>query len=353
MTKRQTREENRPTASDPRAVIDDLLKARSAISSGDVARSAGVTRQAAYYHLSRMVRSGELIRTGVKRGTRYRRATLFAKQYELDHLEEHLVWGEVDDAVSALTAARPNVRSILQYAFTEMLNNAIEHSEGTRSWVRVWKRGATFAFLVSDDGVGVFRKVRNEFALPDEYSAIQHLAKGKQTTQPERHTGEGIFFTSKAVDLFQLESRGLKWIVDNRRADHAIGDAPFEEGTRVQWELDEDSDRELSALFDGYTDEQKMRFRSSSVRVKLGERNAAFVSRSEAKRLTLGLDAFDEVVLDFTGVSEVGQGFVDELFRVWAREHPKTKLIPENVSPNVSRFLERGIAGTEGGDRRG
>ena len=291
-----------------------------------------------------MARSGELIRTGARRGARYGRAGLFAKEYGLDGLEEHVVWRELEGAVPVIATTKPGVRSILQYAFTEMLNNAIEHSGGTKAGVRVWKRGEVLAFQVSDDGVGVFRNIRVTFELPDEYSAIQHLAKGKQTTQPERHTGEGIFFTSKAVDVFQLESRGLKWIVDNRRGDQAVGDAPYEEGTRVRWELDQDSDRNLRSLFDAHTKSEDLKFTRSSVRVKLGESGIGFVSRSEARRLGLGLESFDEVILDFSGVTEVGQGFVDEVFRVWARAHPETKLIPENMSPTVARAVKHGIA---------
>jgi hypothetical protein len=42
------------------------------------------------------------------------------------------------------------------------------------------------------------------------------------------------------------------------------------------------------------------------------------VSGSEAERLLEGVDAdFDAVDVDFTGVTDVGQGFVDELLQVW------------------------------------
>ncbi|NCO57422.1 MAG: STAS-like domain-containing protein [Deltaproteobacteria bacterium] len=41
-----------------------------------------------------------------------------------------------------------------------------------------------------------------------------------------------------------------------------------------------------------------------------------------------GLPRFREVVLDFAGVAAVDQGFCDGLFRVWARAHPETRLLP-------------------------
>lgn len=68
---------------------------------------------------------------------------------------------------------------------------------------------------------------------------------------------------------------------------------------------------------------------------------ARLISRSEAKRLLAGLDRFAEVVLDFNGVEEIGQGFADEVFRVWARAHPKVRLKPVNMSEAVEFMVRR------------
>lgn len=75
--------------------------------------------------------------------------------------------------------------------------------------------------------------------------------------------------------------------------------------------------------------------------MKLFETGLQFVSRSEAKRLLQGLSEFGEVVLDFGGVNGVGQGFADEVFRVWARANPKTRLVPVNMSEPVTFMVER------------
>ena len=79
--------------------------------------------------------------------------------------------------------------------------------------------------------------------------------------------------------------------------------------------------------------------------MKLFEIGARFVSRSEAKRLLHGLERFREVVLDFARVTEVGQGFADELFRVWAGAHPDTQLRPTNAVPEVRFMIERALRG--------
>jgi len=67
------------------------------------------------------------------------------------------------------------------------------------------------------------------------------------------------------------------------------------------------------------------------------------VSRSEAKRLLAGLEGLREAELDFRGVESVGQGFVDDLFRVWTRNHPDTELVPTEMNEAVRFMVERGL----------
>jgi hypothetical protein len=62
-----------------------------------------------------------------------------------------------------------------------------------------------------------------------------------------------------------------------------------------------------------------------------------------AKRLLANLERFREVILDFRGVEGVGQGFVDEVFRVWARDHPEVKLIPVEMNEAVEFMVRRGL----------
>src|SRR3989338_8465686 len=88
----------------------------------------------------------------------------------------------------------------------EMFNNAIEHSESKIISVEVSLRNNKLSFIVEDSGIGVFRNIMKKKGLRSVIEAIQDLLKGKTTTMPKSHSGEGIFFTSKASDLFILDS---------------------------------------------------------------------------------------------------------------------------------------------------
>jgi diguanylate cyclase (GGDEF)-like protein len=96
----------------------------------------------------------------------------------------------------------------------------------------------------------------------------------------------------------------------------------------------------LKDFFDEYGREQ---FSKTRLHVKMFQFGERFVSRSEAKRITQGLEKFESVILDFRGVEWVGQGFVDEVFRVWAGRHPRTRLEPVNMSEAVGFMIKRGL----------
>ncbi len=323
-------------------LIRVLAADRGFVTAGQVAEAAGVTRQAAHYNLVRMVRGGELRRVGAGRGSRYVPDADVDRAYPLEGLEEDRVWDEIVSEAPPIQDAPSNVRSIMRYAFTEMLNNAIDHSGGTEARVKVWARDP-LSFEINDDGVGVFRHVRERLELADDLAALQQLSKGRETTAPDRHSGEGIFFTSKAVDVFELDANRMRWIVDNSREDQAIGEAPEHAGTRVRCDIDPATDRTLEEVFVPFVDEDSLRFDRTVIPLVLFETEGRFVSRSEAKRLGTRLERFREAVVDFSGVDEVGLAFVDELFRVWAGEHPETRLVPIHMSPVVERLVRRAM----------
>jgi excisionase family DNA binding protein len=273
---------------------------------------------------------------------RRRRDLRVELELPLAGLEEDRVWDRVDAQAPPRHATEQAVQ-IARYAFTELVNNAIDHSGGTKVSIRWEARADKLRAEIGDDGIGAFERIRIARALPDHRSALAELSKGKVTTQPDRHSGEGLFFTSRAADYFDLQANGLRWIVDNRRGDFALGSSSYAPGTLAIFEVDAATTRPLEDVFRPFTDEE-LGFSRSYVRVKLFEHGSSFVSRSEAKRLLAGLERFAEVELDFDKVESVGQGFADEVLRVWAKQHPQVRLIPTGMNDGVALMIGRATA---------
>jgi anti-sigma regulatory factor (Ser/Thr protein kinase) len=317
-----------------------MLSKKGSVSTTDVAHRLSVSRQAAHRRLQRLAAAGHVVHQGAGRAARWAASggdRVF--RFRIAGLEEDRVWTEAERTIPLLTVLRDDARSIVRYAFTELLNNAIEHSRSKTVEVRLGGRERVVWFEVIDFGVGAFENVRRQRKLRTTLDAPAELSKGKVTTDPEHHTGEGIFFTSKAVWRFELESNGVLWVVDAERNDQTLQASTRRRGTRVRCEIAKKPRRRLQQVFDEYTID--LEFARTKTVVRLFARGVEFVSRSEARRLLQGLDKFREVVLDFERVRSIGQGFADEIFRVWAAAHRDIELIPVNTVPEVQFMIER------------
>lgn len=324
---------------------------------GDIANFAaakfGITRQAVNKHLLRLREQGAVVKDGSARAPKYKLAPLNRVDfiYEISTgLEEDVVWrNDVRPVIEPLPA---NVLNIWHHGFTEMFNNAIEHSAGKQIYLRITKTAVTTEVLVSDDGVGIFKKIQMSCGLLDERHALFELAKGKLTTDPKNHSGEGIFFTSRMFDKFAILSGGL--LFDHQKAaqyDWLVERKESEEGTTVFMELNNHTALTTRKVFDEYTTgDDDHTFSKTVVPVNLAKYGQdELVSRSQAKRLLARVDLFRAVILDFNEVEEIGQAFADQIFRVFANEHPEINLTPINMSEGVRAMVERARANKDAG----
>lgn len=255
-------------------------------------------------------------------------------------LAEDKVLSQIKEESSIFQGMAGNVSSIIDYAFTEMLNNAIEHSSSEKIDMIVTKTSVDIRFTVADQGVGIFNNIMQKKRLISTMDAIQDLLKGKETTAPEGHSGEGIFFTSKIADRFAIKSFEKKIVFDNVGQDIYIKDIQSSKGTKVDFVLGLKSKKTLSDLFNQYTDES-FQFSKTGVKVKLYHQNIDYVSRSQARRILTGLEKFKTIELDFIDVETAGQAFADEIFRVWQNSHKDIKVTVINANKNIMLMIRR------------
>ncbi|MFA6131420.1 MAG: DUF4325 domain-containing protein, partial [Patescibacteria group bacterium] len=322
----------------------------------DVVSRTGVSRQFASFFLKRLVDEGVLIKFGSTRNSSYctneyvknhanELVHRIKKTYDNVGLEEHAVQEDIERVIPFGVRVRENIKSIFDYAFSEMCNNAIEHSQAKKIDVSVSLDNKMLSFVIQDSGIGVFRNVMKKRELDSELYAAQDLMKGKTTTMPQSHSGEGIFFTSKVGMRFELDSYGHRLIVNN--TDHTV---VFEavkhkiHGTKVVVSIAADSGLHLSDIFREFTnigEDSDYGFDKTEIRVQLFTRGGVHVSRSQARRVLSGLEKFKVVVFDFENVSMVGQAFADEIFRVFHNKFPDIRLETENMNEAVAFMVGR------------
>ena len=109
-------------------------------------------------------------------------------------------------------------------------------------------------------------------------------------------------------------------------------------GTLVMMTLENETPRKLSEVFNMYTSVEEG-FMRTRIPVKEAYLTGEPVARSQARRICNRLDEFKEIVLDFDRVEVMGQGFADELFRVYALAHPQVVLCPINMISEVEQMI--------------
>jgi anti-sigma regulatory factor (Ser/Thr protein kinase) len=310
----------------------------------------GISRQAILRYVNKLVSEGVLVSKGKTRGRNYHLGQLVNKSFVFTpksmKVEEDIVWRT---NVSPLINDIPdNVLKICEYGFTEILNNAIEHSEGDRIEVRVTRNVLGIELWISDNGVGIFNKISRIYKFNDAREAIFELTKGKLTTDPDKHSGEGIFFVSRMFDEFHILSGSLffshtfstdDWLIENRNRNRV--------GTLVFLKIAIDSNRTSAEIFNKYANADSG-FSTTHVPIKLNSYgNDNLVSRSQARRILSRFDRFREVLLDFDGVESIGQAFTDEVFRVFRANNPNTKLVWINANDGIENMIKRVLVTSE------
>ena len=334
------------------ALREFLLK-NLADHAGDIAtfaaESLGITRASVNGYLRALVEEGLVEASGQTKGRNYTLKRLDTLRTTIDlgtEQQEDVIWR--DTVYSHFSMLPQNVMRICEYAFGEIMNNAIDHSEGARVTISVERNYARVVFSLTDDGVGIFDKITKECGLTNKHEAILELSKGKLTTDRSKHTGEGIFFTSRMVDDFMIISGGLEYSRRRRTNGEYISDvepsSPQQKGTTVQMEIATNATQTIKDVFDQYLGDE-YRFSKTTIPLKLASYEGEhLVSRSQARRIMTRVERFTEVWLDFSEITQIGQQFADEIFRVWARAHPQVRLSPYNFSEDVERMIRHARA---------
>lgn len=301
-----------------------------------------ISRSTVYNYINHLQVSGELERVG---GSMPYRVLYDTTRFTVDTSRESSEDRMFNRDIAPLLEELPlNVQRIWRYAFTAMMNNALEHARASAIVCVVSRNRLCTIIGILDNGVGIFRRIQQERKestgeLPTAAEAAALLYAGGYTSEPDSHAGEGIFFTSRLMDHFVIRS-DAQLFTPNAEDDEDEGNGERFRGTAVQMALNNDSTRELNEMMDRYLDPEAGFARTELPLARFFGSDFP-VSRSEARRLLAVLGRFHEAELDFTGIQDVGRDFAHELFTVAVGQYPSLHLTVKNASDAVTGVLRR------------
>lgn len=323
-----------------KSVITSMAVANPTHLCAELATRFSVSRSTMAKWLRALIDEGWITREGKSRPV-YRPHVLrdVSRSYNIAGLDEQTPWERDFGPCFALP---PNIARLAHHAFTELLNNALDHSGGTRVSISMRQNRTHLHLLIRDDGIGVFDRIQKAFDISSPQQALLELSKGKLTTQPEFHSGRGLFFTSRLFDVFDLYANNLTYQHSHwQRRDWLRANPLAVKGTAIFTSIALNATRTLDEVFSAHgKGDNDVSFSRTEVALRLAHAEGeALESRAQAKRIANRLEAFDTVDLDFDGVDAIGQGFADELFRVFSGQHPHVQLRPRNMNPVVAAMV--------------
>ncbi len=308
-----------------------------------------MSRQTVQKVMRRLVGNGYVTATGRTTARKYfvEEKLLATVTVPLAGLDESVLWREHFQRFFAVAGS--TAMSLSLYAATEMINNAIDHSDGMLVSVDARRHGEMIKVTITDDGIGIFRRIQEHFGLEHVRHAVLDLTKGKLTTDPARHSGMGIFFSSRACAEFSILANGLMLTHYSSGRDYLLETAsPEVKGTFVMMEFPLRSEMTTAQLFDKYAADGSSGFDKTIVPLYLAELGVeSLVSRSQAKRVLARIERFREAIFDFSEVSSIGQAFADEIFRVFATAHPDVLLRIADANDDVQKMIRLALTGLE------
>lgn len=326
------------------------LARNKSVTAAEIMTVTGYSQPYINRFFTRLIEEGLVLKAGRGRNTYYvnpgaginKDTMRYSAKLVNKRLSESDVFENISRETGIFFKIKKEVISLVNYAFTEILNNAIEHSDSSYINILMERKNGIIRFDVVDRGIGIFNNIRRKYRLGDTYEAINELLKGKRTTMPEKHSGEGIFFTSKAADTFVIQSSGKKLFFNNLVNDVFLSETRPDKGTRVVFTVSEKSRKSLKKIFDNYTDDN-FSFTKTKIFVKLYKIGDEFISRSQARRILFGLESFNTIILDFKNVNFIGQGFADEVFRVYSKANPKKRIEYTHANKDVEFMIKRAM----------
>ena len=305
-----------------------------------------VSRTTVLRHLGHLIKAKQVIKTGTTKQTCYALTTDTHKQFQFScepGFDEFKIFTDyLEKDLNAFL--NREAFSVAEYTVTEILNNAKDHSKGRVIRLELQVEAHQVKLIIEDDGVGVFKHLQQAYHFDDVREALFELSKGKLTSDPAHHSGEGIFFSSRACNVFSITANGFSYVRDNNIHDWTFFKSDLKPGTSVELIISRKCPLHLTEIFIAHQDEDSLAFTKTDVLIDLaqgyGER---LISRSQAQRVCRNLEKFNQVTLDFKRIQAIGQGFVDQVFRVYQQQRPDLTLRYINANPEVEFMIKRGL----------
>jgi signal transduction histidine kinase len=156
--------------------IAEKIEQAGSVTPAEIQKHTGFSRMQIHRVTSRLMREGKVVRLGATRSLRFvapsselqtaigTRPLSFTRRVELMNLDESITFREISQKTNVLELLPLNVLDILRFAFTEMLNNAIDHSGSKYATIEGSRTTEQVELEIRDQGIGLLENFKRTFS---------------------------------------------------------------------------------------------------------------------------------------------------------------------------------------------
>jgi len=303
----------------------------------------GISRQAIHKHMKRLIDDKKVVAHGTTKGRYYELnpSVNYTKKFEINKnfSIEKTVKKYILPQISILPK---NVFGIFEFSIGALLNNICDHSKAKSIFFKLYINHREAHFVLSDNGLGIFKNIRSGLKLPNTRLAALELAKGNVTTDPSNHSGDELNAIIHLFDKVTIDSSGksLKFFNDNH--EWLLQHSTQQQGTRIHLQIDSLSKRTCADIFD-YIFKEKC----SKICIPLNLLEVADYkivnSRSQAKSVLRNIQNYKTVEFDFKKIDLIGPAFADELVRETKQKNQFADIEWINTNHTVDLLMSRAL----------
>ena len=303
----------------------------------------GVSRQAILKHMHALIAEKQVLAYGKTRDRIYelRPHLNFNKTVIIN--EEFCPKEVIGKYITPhLDMVENNIKEIIQFSMTALINNILEHSKAKQLYFKLYKTYNEFHIIIRDNGIGIFKKIQTTLYLEDCMIAAMELAKGRITTDSVNHSGDELNAILRLFDLVKIEANGKSLIYKSNLNKWMIENSFNKQGTSLYLKIDPSSDRNCEIIFKKLFDvpNDHLIIPISIIMVPGME---LINSRTQAKSILRNIENFRQITFDFNQVELIGPAFADELVRESKKKNNFAELNWINSSKMIDVLMSRAL----------
>jgi len=303
----------------------------------------GISRQAMHKHMKSLIEDKKVVAFGNTKGRYYKLnpSVNYTKNFELtNEISTEIILKE--NILPNIKSLKDNIFEIFEFSIGALLNNVVDHANANKIYFKLYINHRDSHFVISDDGIGIFNKIRTGLGLVNTHMAGLELAKGNITTDPDNHSGDELNAIIHLFDKVTIDSSGhsLRFFNDNN--EWLMQNSKQQHGTRIHLQIDTQSKRSCAKIFEFIF---KKKHRHISIPLNLLELSDYKIinCRSQVKNVLRNIKDYKIIEFDFQKIDLIGPSFADALVRKTKEYNQFANIEWINSNSTVDLLMSRAL----------